>query len=646
MRRPIEFLHKVWSRVCEEGDYVFLCSKPNGKWRDTAFKFDQDIKGRVRDYLRRNNPTEQDVWFCPLPFSQPERQARYVKPVNILWSDIDDGSITKVPPTVLWKSGTPGHHHGLWFINETLHPDDAAAVNRSVTHFIGADKGGWDLSQVLRIPGTFNHKNKRRPNPVILVHWGEKEYNLKSLSKKVKHIRPEDFTHDSGEVNGTLEELLEGHRLSARVKQLLCGPAEEGRRSDMLWYFENKLSEAGYSPAEIIAIIKQTDWNKFKGRHDEDRRLKTEMEKVLEGRMEKPVKRKLQRADGLRIESFDEVMSSLESTPGWAIPGFWMKRSHGLVAGEPKSFKSTLVMDMALSIATGAPFLGKYPVEETGPVLYIQNENAKWIMKDRFEKMVVSKGLGGSVEKKGKKLKIRWPEEIPFYMINQQNFILTDTEMQSYLEVKIKEMKPALVILDPLYLMFDGDIASAQELFPILQWLLYLKNEYNCGIILIHHYNKGGSGKENVRGGQRVLGSTTLHGWVESAWYIQVDPESGDGKASLKLDREFRGAEPHNRLEVELEMGGMGDTKYNINVQDWHQDENNSSPGRGKTVKPESTDDIMNLFNTRKSLTEKYISQNTGFTEQQVRVLVDKLIAEGRLKRHENYVILNEEYKQ
>src|SRR5690606_41428795 len=68
-----------------------------------------------------------------------------------------------------------------------------------------------------------------------------------------------------------------------------------------------------------------------------------------------------------------------------ALP-IWARRSHGIVAGEPKSFKSTYVMDLAISVASGEPFLGKYPVIESGPVIYVQNENADWILKDRIDR--------------------------------------------------------------------------------------------------------------------------------------------------------------------------------------------------------------------------------------------------------------------
>lgn len=626
--QPIDFLHKVWGRVCEPGDYVFLSIK-SPRWKDYYFKYDSTLKGRVRDWLRQHNPKEIDIYFCPLPFSQPERLAKYVKPVNILWSDVDDGDPTKLRPTVLWES-SPGRHHALWFINERMHAEDAAHLNRSLTYHLGADKGGWDLSQVLRVPGTFNHKYKSLPE-VKLLHWDKKELNAKVIAKKVRHTTPEVSTkvHE-----GDAGEILKNYRLPSKVLTLLHGEAEDGRRSDILWYLENKLSEAGMSPEEIIAVIKETEWNKYKGRHDEDHRLRTELNKVIEKQIEtKPKRRNLTPKEGLRMESFSEVMSNLQSTPGWTVKNFWMKRSHGIVAGEPKSFKSTLVMDMALSIASGEPFLGKHPVHEPGPVLYIQNENAHWIMKDRFEKMLVNKGLVGKIHRSQDKLRVEFPPEIPFYMINQQSFMLSNPEHQEYLEETIKSMKPQLVVLDPLYLMFDGDVASAGDLFPVLQWLLYLKNEYNCGICVIHHYNKNG---ESKRGGQRMLGSTTLHGWIESAWYLSSIPSEEGEDAEVTMEREFRGAGLHQKIDLRIQMGGMGVPEYNVEVMD-HE----PPPQPGKRANPETIiSDVTVVISSRKGVNERYIETHTGYNSKQVRETVDLLIEKGSCYRESGRVFM------
>lgn len=638
--RPVDFLYQVWGHVCEPGDYVFLSTKKQGSkkgWDDHYFRFDSTIKGRVRDFLRQTDPSKQDVYFCPLPFSENQRLAKYVKPVNLLWSDVDDGDPSKLRPTVLWES-SPGRHHALWFLKERMHAEDAAQLNRSVTYHLGADKGGWDLSQVLRIPGTFNHKYASKPE-VTLLHWDKNLLSPEIVAKKVKHTivkfeAPEGFNGDSAAI-------LKNYRLSSRVLALLHGEAEVGRRSEVLWYLENKLSEAGMSPEEIIAVVKDTEWNKFRGRHDEDDRLRTELTKVIEKQIDMTPKRRVPAAkkEGGMIQTFSEVMSSLQTTPGWMIPGFWMKQSHGIVAGEPKSMKTTLFMDAMISIATGAPFLGKYPVEETGKVLYVQNENAEWIMKDRFEKMIKSKGLGGKVKFQDSttKLRIHFPPEVPMYMVNQKGFSLSDEDQQDWLEETIAEMRPAVVVLDPLYLMFEGDIASAQELFPILQYLLYLKNEYKCGIVLIHHWNKGG---ESKRGGQRMLGSTTLHGWIESAWYLKSMPTDGD-EAEIIMEREFRGAGLHSKLEIRVRMGDMGDPTYEVEVEDWFEPEQEAGP-KGRSNPETVKEDVLNLISSRKSIAETQIKAHTGYNDKQVREALDQLISGGVVHRNQGKIELRD----
>lgn len=639
--RPVDFLHQVWGQVCEPGDFVFLSTKKQGNkkgWDDHYFRYDNTLKGRVRDFLRQADPSKQDVYFCPLPFSQNQRLAKYVKPVNLLWSDVDDGDPSKLRPTVLWES-SPGRHHALWFLKERMHAEDAAQLNRSVTYHLGADKGGWDLSQVLRIPGTFNHKYASKPE-VKLLHWDKDLLSPEIVAKKVKHSivkfdTPEDFDADAAAI-------LKNYRLSRRVLELLHGEAEVGRRSEVLWYLENKLSEAGMSPEEIIAVVKESDWNKFRGRHDEDDRLRTELTKVIEKQIDTTPKRRapvVSPKEGSIIQTFSEVMSSLQTTPGWMIPGFWMKQSHGIVAGEPKSMKTTLFMDAMISIATGAPFLGKYPVEETGKVLYVQNENAEWIMKDRFEKMLKSKGIVGKVKflDSDRKLRINFPPEVPMYMVNQKGFSLSDGDQQDWLEETIAEMRPAVVVLDPLYLMFEGDIASAQELFPILQYLLYLKNEYKCGIVLIHHWNKGG---ESKRGGQRMLGSTTLHGWIESAWYLKSMPTDGD-EAEIIMEREFRGAGLHSKLEIRVRMGDMGDPTYEVDVEDWFEPETESGP-KGRANPETIREDILNLVSSRKTIGESQIKAHTGYNDKQIREVLDSLISGGVVHRNAGKIELRD----
>lgn len=388
---------------------------------------------------------------------------------------------------------------------------------------------------------------------------------------------------ESGNRETSFEEVLARNRdrIPRKVLEtLLAEKAEQGRRSDILWWMEHEMSKAGVPASDIFTLIKGSVWNKYRGRSDEDKRLREEIARAVENEVvDKPADPL--KSLGLRIENFNELMSDLSQYPGWLIEGFWTRRSHGIIAGEPKTFKSTIALDMAVSVASGTKFLGKFKVGEQGPVLMVQNENAPWILKDRIAKIMASRGLTGDVQKKRSgKYQIKFAPTLPIYFINQQGFNLLDPIYRKALEKVVEETEPILLILDPLYLMFDGDVNSAKDLNPVLNWLLDLKWEYNLGIVVIHHMNKNG---KSQRGGQRLLGSTTLHGWVESALYISIDnkeeQEAEDimkpgSPVSLSIEREFRGAGIYPNVKLSLVMGEFGDYFYSVRFGSEEMDAN------------------------------------------------------------------------
>lgn len=592
--KKIPFLMAVWNHTAKQGDFLFLSTKDSktGKWKDHPFVLVRGIRGKLREFFKKYPASRYDLYFCPLSFNQRRRVKSVVNDINILWSDIDEGK-PKIKPTVLWES-SPGRLQALWFLRgKSLEPGSAESLNKSLSYYNGADKGGWDITQVLRIPGTRNHKYRAQPEVTITEIDTERLYSAGKLRRRMgtkeeksrEEITPQTASH---------EEILSKYRRSIppRIKRLLAQKhVDVGKRSDIIWYIENKLNEVGLSPNEIITLIKHSAWNKYKDRSDEDERLRKELEKIIESDTERhdmdeeEVDEQL--FQGFTIESYSDVMSRIDSYPGWMVQDIWMNRSHGIVAGEPKSFKSTLALDLAVSVASGRPFLGEYEIVHSGPVLYIQNENARWIMKDRMGKISAHRGLLGKVhEINGKKIKVEWSPDIPLFMVNQQSFLLSDPMHQKLLVKMIEEIKPVMIILDPLYLMFDGDVNSARELNPVLSWLLEIRYEYDCGVMLIHHYNKGNnsnSGGPATRGGQRMLGSTTLHGWIESAWYVQTTDTKHEDNAmsTIHFDREYRGAGMFGKLDVTLSIGEIGSADYEVDVQ-FHKEVTVKEKGDGK----------------------------------------------------------------
>lgn len=612
--KPIDFLRKVWAIHCLPGDYVAVSAKKADRWRDWTFKYPdqlEDIETWLEDY------DDNNLYFCPLPFSQPRRNEQYVARVGMLWSDVDEVTNIRVRPSVLWES-SPGRFQALWILRQQIDRVQAKDLNKRLTYYIGADKGGWDMTQVLRIPGTRNFKYDPAPR-VRLQHWESRTYGTDLVPAR----------------------LLDKYRrtLPRKLVRLLESKAEVGKRSDVIWSLENQLREEGIDRRDVIGLIRESDWNKYRGRADEDERFKIELAKIDEEHGKSADEE--DEPSGLKVTKYGTLMGSLASIPGWLVPGFWMRSSHGIVAGEPKSFKSTLALDLMFAVASGKPFLGQFPVEQQGSVLYIQNENADWIQRDRLEKLSKARGEVGKVKNytDGSKAQIQFARELPIHFVNQQGFSMNDAAQKRDLEELLGDMKPVLVVFDPLYLMFEGDLASAKDLNPILNWLLAVKNDFNTSVMVIHHYNKGKD--DTKRGGQRMLGSTTLHGWIESAWYLRVSTEEeavgtdinkASASASVILEREFRGAGIYPRIDIKLKLGEFGDPAYSTEAAV-------HVPGTAETDEKEE-EIITALERATAPMSERLISTTINLSRYQTKKLLEKMLKSGKIEREgERYKI-------
>lgn len=165
----LEFLHTVWGEQGEGFAFLSLRSGPDS-WRDLAFKY-------PGDKVELPDPSLGDVYFCPNLFSRPRRRKGLVLPSCWLYADLDcvkppqsdkdDSEDVALVPTIAWES-SPGRYQALWHIDQHLPEEPHSKLNRRLTYTLDADKGGWDITQVLRVPGTINHKYAEKPEVKLL----------------------------------------------------------------------------------------------------------------------------------------------------------------------------------------------------------------------------------------------------------------------------------------------------------------------------------------------------------------------------------------------------------------------------------------------------------------------------------------------
>ncbi len=89
---------------------------------------------------------------------------------------------------------------------------------------------------------------------------------------------------------------------------------------------------------------------------------------------------------GVMTVSGLKVIAEKESARGWTLDGVLRRGSLAILAAPPKTGKSTLALELALSVFQGVDFLER--ATSQGRVLYIQAEDAPSVTWERLEKML------------------------------------------------------------------------------------------------------------------------------------------------------------------------------------------------------------------------------------------------------------------
>src|SRR5690606_37854799 len=135
---------------------------------------------------------------------------------------------------------------------------------------------------------------------------------------------------------------------------------------------------------------------------------------------------------------------SVEQVP-WLVDEWLPEATIGFVVAPPGSYKTWLAFDMVVAIASGKPFLGKYPVNRTGPVLIIQQEDYHGDIANRLGAIIAARfELGAKADEE--RFEIVTPPDLPIYIHPDRSLRFDDSGAMAMLEERIAELRPVLVI--------------------------------------------------------------------------------------------------------------------------------------------------------------------------------------------------------
>lgn len=283
----------------------------------------------------------------------------------------------------------------------------------------------------------------------------------------------------------------------------------------------------------------------------------------------------------------------------WLVEPLWGESSVGVIGGAPKCAKTWLGLDLALSVATGTPCLGRYAVPRPGPVLVYLAEDALTAVRERLEGMARHRGL----ELAG----------VEIHVITAPSLRLDRQPHRRQLLETARRLRPRLLLLDPLVRLHGVDENNAGEVAELLAYFRELQRQLDLALILVHHTRKNAAGGQSA--GQGLRGSSDIHAFGDSNLYLRRVREQ------LVLSSEHRAAPASPPVHLEL-VSDQAETTH-LQVIAEHGDE----PGHALA------DQVLALLPPGTTLTRGKLREALAVQNQRLGRVLDALEKTGRLCR-------------
>jgi AAA domain/RepB DNA-primase from phage plasmid len=283
----------LWHHVFgDERGLLAICHTDGAEFRTQYFNYPTAVDSAA-EWMLEKAQDGHEVYFCAHLLAKPRRIKENAIAVHTLWGDLDgahvpDGELT---PTAVVQS-SPGRFHCYWRLADLVPPQAAELLNKRLAMQIGADPSGFDLTQLLRVPGTANYKYEGDPVVGIQHLDTSRTYTAGDLDRILPPL-PEPTP-----ANGTTHEADRGEppvELGPEALKVWRGEKPKAKdtgevdRSASLMKIGRTIYDAGATRRTVVEALKERDlalgWKCYTNRSDADKRYQNIVDKLeIEGR--------------------------------------------------------------------------------------------------------------------------------------------------------------------------------------------------------------------------------------------------------------------------------------------------------------------------------------------------------------------------
>lgn len=192
----------------------------------------------------------------------------------------------------------------------------------------------------------------------------------------------------------------------------------------------------------------------------------------------------------IKFYTVEELLKRKVDSSKWILPNLVPRIGRTAMFGEGGCFKSCSMFDLAVAVASGGLFLEQFSLNAYGPVTVFSVEGS----------------LGSNIERIKYHMRTRnlHPSVINLHYVHQRITITNDEDFD-VLRQSVKELQPALLVIDPFVNSFDGNENLSQDVVKWTKRLDDLLEIHPTSLLIIHHANKAGG----------LRGNTALWGWYD-----------------------------------------------------------------------------------------------------------------------------------
>lgn len=298
-----------------------------------------------------------------------------------------------------------------------------------------------------------------------------------------------------------------------------------------------------------------------------------------------------------------------ETPRKWLIEGLWAASAAGLLGGAPKSCKSWLGLDMAVSVATGTPCLGAFAVKERGRSLVYLAEDAIEVVRERVASIGRHRGID--------------LDAIDLHVIQSQSLRLDRDDDRARLQETIRELRPKLLVLDPLVRLHGVDENNASEIAELLSSLRDIQRAFDVAVVVVHHTRKNAP-VGAAASGQGLRGSGDLHAFGDSNLYLGRRRGGGGSDDRLVLTMEHRAAAAPEPVELRL----VAEREDEVHLEAASRATNHGTPG---SESPEAR--ILDVLDVDVETERDAIRRKASVRNETLGIALKNLEATGRIVR-------------